>query len=66
MDAILASSLDTSRIIFEAPQKRQQIWLLRHVGFAANFGNVAPADALNLETLRLGLRSDTIYRPELN
>jgi phosphosulfolactate synthase len=66
MDAILASSLDTGRIIFEAPQKRQQIWLMKRVGYAVNLGNVPPADAINLETLRLGLRSDTFYRPALN
>ena len=47
-------------MIFEAPQREQQVWLLRHFGTECNLGNIAPADVLSLETLRLGLRSDTV------
>ena len=50
------------RLIFEAPQREQQVWLLQHFGTECNLGNIAPADVLSLETLRLGLRSDTVER----
>jgi len=48
------------RIIFEAPQRSQQAELLRRLGSGVNLGNVALDDVVGLETLRLGLRSDTI------
>ena len=48
------------RLIFEAPQRHQQIWFIEHFGTDVNLGNVHPADALSLETLRLGLRADTL------
>ena len=47
------------KVIFEAPGKSQQAWLIRHLGADVNIGNVAPASVLALETLRLGLRADT-------
>jgi phosphosulfolactate synthase len=54
--------VDPARLIFDAPQHRQQVWLLKHFGTECNLGNIAPADVLSLETLRLGLRSDTVER----
>ncbi len=50
------------RLVFEAPLRAQQVWLLRRFGTECNLGNIAPADLLSLETLRLGLRSDTVER----
>jgi phosphosulfolactate synthase len=47
------------KILFEAPQKDQQVWFVRHFGPDVNLGNIAPDDVLSLETIRLGLRSDT-------
>jgi phosphosulfolactate synthase len=47
------------KILFEAPQKDQQVWFVRHFGADVNLGNIAPDDVLSLETIRLGLRSDT-------
>lgn len=47
-------------VIFEAPAKDQQAWLIGAHGPNVNLGNVRPGDALGLETLRLGLRADTI------
>ena len=38
------------------------MWLLSHFGTDCNLGNIAPADVISLETLRLGLRSDTVER----
>jgi phosphosulfolactate synthase len=55
----IAHAIDPSRLIFEAPRKEQQVWFLRRFGADCNLGNIAPADVLSLETLRLGLRSDT-------
>ena len=56
----IAHAIDTERVLFEAPRKDQQVWLLRRFGSECNLGNIAPDDVLSLETLRLGLRSDTI------
>ncbi|MCR8995081.1 phosphosulfolactate synthase [Brevibacillus laterosporus] len=56
-----ASTLAT-RLIWEAPQKPQQVGLLKTIGLDANLGNIAPADLLSLETLRRGLRGDTAYQ----
>ncbi len=52
--------LDSSRLIFEAPKKHQQVWFIEHLGPQVNLGNVLPEDAISLETLRLGLRADTL------
>ena len=56
----LAHALDVNRLVFEAPRKDQQVWFLQRFGSECNLGNIAPDDVLGLETLRLGLRSDTI------
>jgi phosphosulfolactate synthase len=56
----IAHAVDTSSLIFEAPRKEQQVWFLKRFGREVNLGNIAPADVLSLETLRLGLRSDTV------
>jgi phosphosulfolactate synthase len=55
----IAHGVDVHRLIFEAPRKEQQVWFLRRFGGEVNLGNIAPDDVLSLETLRLGLRSDT-------
>jgi phosphosulfolactate synthase len=49
-----------NKLLFEAPQKEQQAWFIRHFGPDVNLGNIAAADVIPLETLRLGLRSDTM------
>jgi phosphosulfolactate synthase len=56
----IAHEVDPRSIVFEAPQKDQQVWFLRRFGPEVNLGNIPPDDVLSLETLRLGLRSDTI------
>jgi len=58
----IAHSIDPGRMIFDAPRQSQQVWLLKHFGSECNLGNIAAADVLSLETLRLGLRSDTVER----
>ncbi len=47
-------------VIFEAPRRAQQAWLLRHVGSNVNLGNIGAEDVIALETLRRGLRFDTL------
>jgi phosphosulfolactate synthase len=47
------------QILFEAPRKDQQVWFVRRFGADVNLGNIPPEDVLSLETIRLGLRSDT-------
>jgi phosphosulfolactate synthase len=56
----IVHEVDRERLIFEAPQKHQQVWFIRHFGAAVNLGNILPADVLSLETLRVGLRADTL------
>jgi phosphosulfolactate synthase len=57
--AAILDRIPRDRVIFEAPGKAQQAWFVGQLGADANIGNVAPADVLALETLRLGLRADT-------
>ena len=45
--------------MFDAPRKDQQVWFVRRFGPDVNLGNITPEDVLSLETLRVGLRSDT-------
>jgi len=52
--------IDLHRLIFEAPRRHQQIWFIEHYGNDVNLGNIHPADVSSLETLRLGLRADTL------
>ncbi len=52
--------IDPERILFDAPRKHQQVWFVRQFGPNVNLSNIAPGDVLALETLRLGLRSDTL------
>jgi phosphosulfolactate synthase len=58
----IAHAVDVDRLMFDAPLARQQVWLLKRFGADCNLGNIAPGDVLSLETLRLGLRSDTVER----
>ena len=59
----IAHAVDPDRLLFEAPQRDQQVWFLRRFGREVSLGNIIPAEVLSLETLRLGLRSDTMEPP---
>ena len=48
-------------IIWEAPQKAQQVWFVKLLGTNVNLGNIAPNEIIPLETIRLGLRGDTFF-----
>jgi phosphosulfolactate synthase len=56
----VAHEIDINRLIFEAPQRAQQIWFIERFGTDVNIGNVNPRDVISLETLRVGLRADTL------
>jgi phosphosulfolactate synthase len=47
-------------VIFEAPLRSQQTWLIRHAGPNVNLGNIKAEDVIALETLRRGLRFETL------
>lgn len=51
--------VDPRRIIFEAPRKDQQAWLVERLGANVGLGNVGLSDVCGVESLRLGLRADT-------
>ena len=60
LDALFGSGLLPEQLLFEAPTKSLQTHLIGRVGSDVNLGNIAPADVASLETLRLGLRGDTM------
>jgi len=56
----IVHAIGAETVIFEAPQRAQQTWLLEHVSPSVNLGNIAPEDVIPLETLRRGLRFETL------
>ncbi len=56
----IAHEIDVTTLLFEAPQKDQQAWFIKHFGPDVNLGNIPPDEVIPLETLRRGLRSDTM------
>ncbi|MEJ8545459.1 phosphosulfolactate synthase [Brevibacillus borstelensis] len=59
LDIHNAAGSRANRLIWEAPQKEQQVALIQTFGADVNLGNIAGADILAVETLRRGLRGDT-------
>jgi Uncharacterized conserved protein len=57
---VIVDACGPDQVIFEGPRKDQQAWFVRRFGPDVNIGNVALEDVVPLQTLRLGLRSDTI------
>lgn len=55
----ILTQIPSDKIIWEAPQKAQQVWFIKLVGANVNLGNIAPNEVIPLETIRLGLRGDT-------
>jgi phosphosulfolactate synthase len=56
----IAHDVAIDDLIFEAPTKAAQAWFVKHFGPEVNLGNIPPEEVIPLETLRLGLRADTI------
>jgi len=57
----IISKIAPEDILWEAPQKNQQVWFIKLFGAEVNLGNIAPHDMIPLECLRLGLRGDTFF-----
>ncbi|HEY2258077.1 MAG TPA: phosphosulfolactate synthase [Solirubrobacteraceae bacterium] len=55
----IVHAIPQEKILFEAPRRDQQVWFVRRFGPDVNLGNIIPEEALSLETIRVGLRSDT-------
>ena len=60
--SIISEEVGTENVIWEAPEKSQQAWFIRHFGADVNLGNIAPAEIIPLESLRCGLRGDTFFQ----
>lgn len=58
----ITSKVAPEKIIWETPQKSQQAYFIKHFGANVNLGNIAPNEIIALETLRIGLRSDTFFQ----
>mgnify|MGYP002724390152 FL=1 len=56
----IIDQISSEHLLFEAPQKEQQAWFIKKLGSNVNLGNIEPSEVIPLETLRLGLRSDTL------
>jgi len=56
----IGSAVDLDDVIFEAPTKAAQAWFVKRFGPTVNLGNIPPEEAIPLETLRRGLRADTL------
>ena len=56
----IAHSIDFHDLVREAPTKSSQAWFIKHFGPEVNLGNIPPEEVIPLETLRLGLRGDTL------
>ena len=57
----ILTQIPYEKIIWEAPQKAQQVYFLELLGANVNLGNIAPAEVLPLESTRIGLRGDTFH-----
>jgi phosphosulfolactate synthase len=56
----VAEAVGLEHVIFEAPTKASQAWFVKQFGPSVNLGNIPPDEVIPLETLRLGLRGDTL------
>jgi phosphosulfolactate synthase len=56
----IAHSIEVDDLVWEAPTKASQAWFIKHFGPTVNLGNIPPDEVIPLETLRLGIRGDTL------
>jgi phosphosulfolactate synthase len=57
----ILTQIPSERIIWEAPQKAQQLYFLELLGCNVNLGNISPTEVIPLEAMRIGLRGDTFH-----
>jgi phosphosulfolactate synthase len=62
----VADAVGRDEIVFEAPTKNAQAWFVKQFGPEVNLGNIPPDEVIPLETLRLGLRGDTLKEVHLD
>ncbi|MGC9516982.1 MAG: phosphosulfolactate synthase [Methanomicrobiales archaeon] len=62
---LLINNIDLEKIIWEAPQKNQQVYFILKFGANVNLGNIPPEEITSLETMRRGLRGDTLGKVKL-
>jgi len=58
----IIAKIPSKDILWEAPQKSQQVWFIKQLGANVNLGNIPAEETIPLETLRLGLRGDTFFQ----
>ncbi|HMK92624.1 MAG TPA: phosphosulfolactate synthase [Thermoleophilia bacterium] len=56
----IVNAVSAENLLFEAPAKKQQVWFIKKFGSDVNLGNIPPEDVISCETLRLGIRGDTL------
>jgi len=56
----IRESFDITQLLFEAPIKKQQAWFVKEFGTNVNLGNIPPEEVISVETLRVGVRGDTL------
>jgi phosphosulfolactate synthase len=56
----IVSAVSPERLLIEAPIKKQQTWFVKKFGANVNLGNIPPEEVISVETLRLGVRGDTL------
>ncbi len=61
VEEVLEAGFDPAKLVFEAPKQDQQAYLIRLLGPSVNLANIALFDVLACETLRRGLRGDTLH-----
>jgi|TARA_B100000767_G_scaffold12607_1_gene12184 phosphosulfolactate synthase len=57
----ILTKIPSDKILWEAPQKTQQVWFIKLMGSNVNLGNISPSEVVPLECLRLGVRGDTFF-----
>jgi phosphosulfolactate synthase len=57
----ILTQIPEEKILWEAPQKSQQLYFIELIGCNVNLGNIAPSEVIALESMRLGLRGDTFH-----
>src|SRR5258705_10356356 len=57
----ILTQIPSEKIVWEAPQKAQQLYFIELLGCNVNLGNIAPSEVIPLEAMRIGLRGDTFH-----
>jgi phosphosulfolactate synthase len=57
----ILTQIPAEKILWEAPQKAQQLYFIELIGANVNLGNIAPSEVIPLEAMRVGLRGDTFH-----